>query len=352
VSYLVFETPGLIDMRAFTTMGISAKPRSALPIGMFGTGLKYAMAVLVRMGVQPVVYVGKDKYTFAKKQVTFRDKGFDLLRMRAERFSLMHPRWIDLPYTTEYGRNWKMWQVFRELEANTRDENGTTSVQDQQYNPKTDCTAIVIDSSDLIAEWQKRDEIFLPDAARTGDGVEVRYTPCDRVYWRGLRVHELNKPALFTYNFLGWLELTEDRTLKYEFYATSSLAKWLLTDCTDEQIIETILTAPSRNWEHGLSFDNYNSPSDTFRRVMDARPKGISSGVHQWWGRHDTRSYAATKNVWDVHPLPWSVSEDQTSVIDADGTTVFDEPSGYQGRWNRVGEKIVEMVNVTMEPAT
>jgi hypothetical protein len=66
---LVFETPGLIDLRAFTVMGFNAKPATENPIGYFGTGLKYAISVLCRLGTKPVVWIGQDKYTFYTKTV-------------------------------------------------------------------------------------------------------------------------------------------------------------------------------------------------------------------------------------------------------------------------------------------
>jgi hypothetical protein len=37
MSAVVFETPGLIDMRAFTMMGMSAKPATQSPIGYLFT---------------------------------------------------------------------------------------------------------------------------------------------------------------------------------------------------------------------------------------------------------------------------------------------------------------------------
>lgn len=49
MSVVQFRTPGLIPLEAFDTMGISAKVGDH-PIGRFGTGLKYAVAVILREG--------------------------------------------------------------------------------------------------------------------------------------------------------------------------------------------------------------------------------------------------------------------------------------------------------------
>jgi hypothetical protein len=44
---VIFQNLGLIDLRAVQIMGLNAK-ESKNPIGQFGTGLKYAIAVLLR----------------------------------------------------------------------------------------------------------------------------------------------------------------------------------------------------------------------------------------------------------------------------------------------------------------
>ena len=55
---IVHSTPGLIDLRAFTTFGVNSKPNSKNPIGYFGTGLKYAVAVLARHKCPVTVWIG------------------------------------------------------------------------------------------------------------------------------------------------------------------------------------------------------------------------------------------------------------------------------------------------------
>jgi|SRR5580700_2676661 hypothetical protein len=341
---IVFATPGLIDLRAFTMMGVSVKPQTANPIGYFGTGLKYAMAVLVRLGAEPVVWIGRDKYTFQKKLAEFRGQSFEGLRIRCERFNLLKARYTDLPYTTSYGRNWKMWQAFRELEANTRDESGTTLATDAPLEGADGKTLIVIEHPEMVEAWEKRADIFLPGAVREADqNVQVFPDRSKYLYWRGLKVAELHKPTVRTYNVCSYMELTEDRTLKYDFYARDAIARHVLT-CDDERLVYDVLTAGDEMWEHGLTFDNWTEPSRAFRRAMDRRPKGISSGVYGWWGRHDDRVRVPTKSLFEAHPTPWRVVDDHI-VLDAKDDAVFDEPGGYNGRWVRVAEEIIKRLN-------
>jgi len=44
---ITFENDGEIDLRAISQFGINVKTGDS-PIGFFGTGLKYALAVLMR----------------------------------------------------------------------------------------------------------------------------------------------------------------------------------------------------------------------------------------------------------------------------------------------------------------
>ena len=121
---IIHETIGLIDSRAFTTFGINAKPSTNSPIGYFGTGLKYAIAVLVREGLKVTVWIGTEPHEFYCEPSNFRGKDFSLIRMRRQRGVTRKWMATDLPFTTELGKNWKLWMALRELHSNTLDENG------------------------------------------------------------------------------------------------------------------------------------------------------------------------------------------------------------------------------------
>ena len=47
---IIFQNKGLIDVHAISIMGVSVKEDNS--IGFFGTGLKYAIAVLLREGIK------------------------------------------------------------------------------------------------------------------------------------------------------------------------------------------------------------------------------------------------------------------------------------------------------------
>lgn len=340
---IVFDTPGKIDLRAFTLMGVSAKPKTSNPIGYFGTGLKYAMAVLVRLGAEPVVYIGWDQHTFFKRPDTFRGAEFEQLSMRKVNAGWLQPKTVDLPYAVSYGRNWKAWMAFRELESNTRDEGGITFQVENDPGPAgADTTRIVVDLPDFDAAWEKRDEVFLPGAVREGDGIQVLAGETRNLYWRGLKVYETPKPTVLTYNFLDHLDLTEDRTLQHEFMARYRLGCWVAQQ-DDERLIERVLTAGEGCWEHDIQFDDSSAPSRAFHNVALRHPKRVAPAFHAYYARHDERVVEETFDAYEAHPLPWKI--EGGAVVDNRGTTVFDAPYGYVGKWELLAAAILKRIN-------
>lgn len=339
---IVFETPGLIDIRSFTLMGVSAKPNSANPIGYFGTGLKYSMAALIRLGCNPIVWIGKDKYTFFKRAAKFRDTDLDMIWMKREKFHLLKASNHELPFSTNYGRNWKPWMIYRELESNTRDENGTTIISPFPLEGQENTTRIIVDLPEFVDVHAIRDEIFLPEAVREGSGVQMVERKTKNLYWRGLRVFETQKPCLNTYNFLDRLELTEDRTLSNEFYARYALGKWIVKS-EDENAIISIITAKTEFWESQIHYDNTIEPSETFHRVMQANHKHAGVSAIGYYAGYDRRVMKETFNLFTKHPPPWAVAG--TIVYDGNGKRIFDAPYDYVGNWKNVAEAIIRMIN-------
>src|SRR5690606_21178629 len=99
-------------------LGINVKDGDN-PIGHFGTGLKIAIASILRMGGAITIYRGMDRYEFDTIGVVVRGKGFDLVGL-----SINGAEQTELGFTTELGKNWEPWMVMRELESNCRDEAG------------------------------------------------------------------------------------------------------------------------------------------------------------------------------------------------------------------------------------
>lgn len=349
---IVHETPGLIDIRALTVMGLSAKPNTKSPIGMFGTGLKYSVAVLCRLGASPVLWIGEESHTFTLKRDEFRGSEFNHIRCKVKNPRLARPRYYSLPFTTEYGKFWEPWMVFRELHSNTLDENGSTIEFDGEYKGAKDWTAFVIDCPAYFDAWSARDTIFLPGANRnsTGFGPDVETVgegESEFLYWRGLRVSKLAKKSVARWNILKRINLTEDRTLAYEWQAREAVAAWLAAHCKDAKLIERCITADQDHYEHRLPFrESGATPSDLFKEVA-LRCKSRAHGVMGWVSGYIPSAAPKTKTEWEKAERPWSVDsdEDASTIHAKDGRAILAKPEGFDGDWSSLAKAICNRIN-------
>jgi hypothetical protein len=364
---VVFETPGLIDLRAFTIMGAHAKPNASNPIGFFGTGLKYAIAVAVRLGDEPVVWVGRDKITFSKHAGKFRGTDLETIRMSVLKDGNKRATHFELPFTTRYGARWEPWMAFRELESNTRDEKGSTWVADADgpavagivealARTEGGKTFMVFSAPEIVEAARAIDAIFLPRAKREGtllEAIDADDRPLEEdanfIFYRTMRAMKTDKPMLNTYNILESCRLTEDRTLAYNFEVRNVLARWVLTEATEEQV-EAIVTADEEWWEHGLEFPGHVAPSEAFRAVMLRRPKGLSRYASGYWSGYTGGSTRITRKVtfrlFSECPTPWRLSGD--FVFDANKEPVFERPDDmYSDTWDEVALAIIGKVGAT-----
>lgn len=290
---IVFKTPGIIPLEAFTTFGINTKPNTTSPIGFFGTGLKYAVAVLCRIGVEVEVWAGETCYVFYASKAKFRDKEFNFIRMKRKHGALS--KWVGhtkLPFTTELGKNWELWQAYRELESNTRDELGQSFEAPEENGAEIigqpDYSLVIVRGREFAKVWGHRDQVFLPGAVASvagGGTAQVFDRPSEHVYYRGLRVWTPQKKTVVTWNIVGQMTLTEDRTISSQWMAAYYAARHVVSS-TDKEFIKKILQCGENFWEHNLDFsETSHAPSKEFLEV--ARIYGRRSHLAGYLGTWD-----------------------------------------------------------------
>lgn len=257
---IVFQNKGLIELRTITTFGVSVKPETENPIGYFGTGLKYAIAVMLREGIKVTLYRGKTECKFRTKKQKIRGQDFHIVQMNGE----------DLPFTTELGKNWTLWMAYRELAANAFDEPDNVVTSDKP-DIKAGYTTFVAEGTMIDAVHNDRDSIFLMttpkyrfDSIEFHDGRGVgKY-----LYYRGIRVFELPKQAMYNYNILDKMKLTEDRTLPGLTRAYSAIAK-AIVPCDHAGLIRQLLEAHQNYWESTIDYTWYfSTPGETFNMIV------------------------------------------------------------------------------------
>jgi hypothetical protein len=259
---ITFQNKGLIDLRAVTTFGVSAKD-GPNPIGFFGTGLKYAIACVLRNSGRITLWHGRERYDFFVQQAEIRGKEFGIVTMEDPEGTR-----TPLGFTTHLGARWEPWMVFRELHCNTLDEGGETF--SGHGTPKDGYTTITVTGWVALEDaYAKRSEIVLETApVSRSDTIEFHAAPSKLLYCRGVRAAELSKPCIFTYNLAGGAELTEDRTIKWLWLAEREILCAVLKS-TDRAFLDRWLTAPLNTWEHEVALtDSGADPSETFLDVV------------------------------------------------------------------------------------
>jgi hypothetical protein len=310
---VAFTTPGLIPLEAFTTFGVNAKPNSTNPFGYFGTGLKYAISVCLRNRCQVVLWRGKTRYDFYTKAQDFRGKDFDFVRMKKSHWNQTgFAKYSQLPFTLELGKNWELWQAFRELETNTRDEGGITALMaGDDLVPENERTTILVFGSKFVDEFHEMDRHFLPEGktVREGEAIQVIDRPSKHVYYRGVRIMDLKEEAEFTYNILQTIDLTEDRTAKYSYQVEQAISRhWIESE--DEERVQRV-TSTSRWESSGLSYGYaYATPSRVF---MKHGRTSTNPSARQYTVDRDP-SVSATTTIQLVIPRP-DITENELQDI-------------------------------------
>lgn len=317
---ITFVNPGLIDLRTLKAFGVSVKPAKENPLGQFGSGSKYALALLMRTGHKVNLYRGMDCYSFHTQKVSVRDKEFDFVYLR-------HPdgRDEELPFNTHTAFQWPVWQGFRELTSNALDENG--SVHRGIYQPAPDQTAFTVEGAEIETAYDQRDSIFLPSKPLfESDDLEVHARQSEYVFFRGVRVNRLQQRSLYTYNLKRTVDgITEDRSLKSPNDLDFYLAR-LIAETTHEDFLEKVLVAPDTSFEHHLGSNWTVSPKDTFMSVYDRlRRNGEMMRLTSF-------ANDAYKSVKRVLPLPAEVPLTKMQQMQLDRAIGFCEAAGWDVR--------------------
>lgn len=273
---IILKNKGEIDIESITTMGINVKACES-PIGFFGTGLKYAVAVFLREGVEFKLFIGANEYEFFTESKTIRDKEFDFCMMRGPYDS------TPLGFTTELGKNWELWQAYREVRSNCHDEGGEI-FNAKNIRGEAGSTTFGIDAVEF-------GNVFLMDLGLkllySDKRLEIYEGESDHIFYQGIRAKDLNQPSLYTYNIKEQSTLTEDRLLAYD-WNVQEIINDCVAECDNEEIIKTIITAKSDCYESGLmmGYNNRVAPKETFNQVYLSNAKDAKDSARSYFTTH------------------------------------------------------------------
>ena len=266
MNYLKISNAGILDVEALTLLGASSKREDSTKIGMFGSGNKYALAYLLRNNYEVRIYAGKTEITLGTTEKKFRDRSFSAITINGAETSI----------TTDFGKDWALWQSLRELYCNAIDEGGHKLEYVQSISPSENETHFYIKSRAEITGFvgdfdnyfsENRKVLFECEYGKilAKDGGKLN------LYRKGIRCFETDKNSIYDYD-LKDVDIDENRLAKYGWMMPSLI--WnLVYQCTNKEVIKNVLFHAS---EHeyveciGSDFDyvNKNYMSEEFKDVL------------------------------------------------------------------------------------
>jgi hypothetical protein len=249
---LRIRNQGILDLNSLLLMGASTKQDQPDAIGKYGTGWKYALATLLRNGIDIEIYSGGDRIAIDTRPVTMRDNHFDMVTINGK----------DSHFTTNMGPDWKVWMAIREIFCNAIDEGGYT-VDELDYEPgdAIHCEQhtvvlinITIEIEEIIANWMSYFAFDRTDDVLKLPGVTVykrTKSICSIIYRKGIMVGMSPLPGCYDYDFHD-IDINEIREMK-DFGDAKSKMKQLLTNNSklSTEVLKTIVESEG-TWEKTL----------------------------------------------------------------------------------------------------
>lgn len=273
MKYLMIKNKGEICESAFVLMGASSKRGDDTKIGFFGTGIKYAIATMVREGIPVQIYSGKKEITIQKATEQMRGRDYETLIIGGRQTSI----------TTEMGAKWKVWQAIREIYCNALDE---ASVQVEVVDacvPEEGTTCFFVgvknDVQDVINAWDDYFSFNRTDAIlKTKEFKVYSGRGKMRIYRKGICCYESEQPSMYHYD-LDDVEINESRLIDSPYMAFHQITTLWQKYATTEMIRRLVDHANSDEWESKMSWTRFHDFNQSWLDVVGGRkivPREVS----------------------------------------------------------------------------
>jgi len=353
MNWLKIRNSGELALEALFLLGASTKRGDDSKIGFFGSGNKYALAVLLRLGVPLRIFSGEREVLVDVTPVDFRGQVFGQISVDGQPTS----------FTTSMGPTWEPWFAVREFLCNAIDEGGAAwdlvddaDGEEAGLSGETGTTTICvgIDRPELEDFVEHMDE-YIREPGREAL-VHIRATtykgPCEidvfgapggrkAFYRRGVLItaHDTHDTAHFAYDF-DRAEINESRIASSE-WDLLLYVKLALAGCTDPAVVETVLRAQmdedNESVEGSLNFEG-TALSETWCDVLkEYRGQIAPQGM---------RSFLAPEDAESLHFVPDGLYDQLKSQF-KDALDLRTESSQHQ--LDALGEEDEAFLNDALE---
>jgi len=229
MKYIKISNDGVLDVAtACSMLGASVKINEDA-IGVFGSGLKYALAQACRMNVDIHIASGENVFHVETKEKEFRGEIFDKVVLR----DIFTDEIKETPITTNYGsQDWDdLWYIYREIICNSIDENNHRKVIVTNLRRCKNETAIYLEYEQFKNFFDNQNEYITKKSngwIKPGTGI---------IFKRGIRVGVFDKINLNWQN--NYVAISESRQVNEwdSFYRLGQD----LSSCIDAKIWESFV---------------------------------------------------------------------------------------------------------------
>jgi hypothetical protein len=241
MNWLLIENKGLLEMESLYLMGASTKRNNESMIGMFGSGNKYAIALLLRHNIPFKIFSGSMEIDITTRKVELRGTEFDIIQVNGKDTSL----------TIQMGPQWEPWYAIREIYSNALDEGEARIFVTEDINYSADHTRFYIGVTEEVEDiidnkWNtyftmERDDLLFELKERSPLKVYPNLDISRRllVYRKGILVSNAEVSSFYSYD-MPTADIDESRSLRDMYPLREAVVKsWML--CPDAGLIEQFL---------------------------------------------------------------------------------------------------------------
>jgi len=261
MNYLKISNIGEIDVLSLSLLGASSKRGDDSKIGMFGSGNKYALAYLLRHGYEISIYSGTKEIKIGTENQTFREQSFDVITVNGVATSI----------TTEFGKDWVLWQAIREIYCNSIDEGGANMEYVAHPEPKENETHFYIKSRGEVVSFVGDFDNYFSENKQVlfecsyGKILAKSKASSLCLYRKGIRCMESDKMSIYDYD-LPHISIDENRLVRYSWEVPAMI--WnMVYKCTDKRVIRNVLEACNDTSMIECFSSDFSNPVESYMSV-------------------------------------------------------------------------------------
>jgi hypothetical protein len=277
MKHVLIENAGELDVSSLILLGASTKREDDSKIGFFGSGNKYAIATLIRMGVGFKIFSGDREIVITTSGINFRGHSFEQIHIDGQPTSL----------TTDMGPQWEEWMALREWVSNSLDEGQSNIViESENLSGREGYTRFFIEHSSgiqkVIDDWNlyftfdREDVKYENQLGRLYNQSNMDETMV--LFRKGIRVSFTEGTTSLYHYDLNDFEINESRIISSLYDAGHKMIQYLNT-VTDINILRNILKNATKgsyfesrlSWKWGLSklSDHWKTAIDDSVIIVD-----------------------------------------------------------------------------------